>query len=286
MANIFGTKQNNEGDNRKSVTTRVYQFKNKDGFDPSTLQVSGWDEMLSLRINPTLPPDKQSKEQVFDYDKFVATSLNMEKAMLLIYKIEKDINPAIEAGEEKNVGISVGGDSLIVIGTGKALTNEIKPYLAIHKGLNPDTKIAEQSIYYEFRKSMTIDDYNAENGSYTVEEGYNAEFILFCELLKSFIQNSNFNNHNNRFGNRFSNDRTINTLNSIAEKVGADTGSRYNTNGFNKRNNVFSSSNSSTNYGSNNTTSRDNSKNVTVTPGTKLVGTANNPIIIKRGETV
>ena len=27
-------------------------------------------------------------------------------------------------------------------------------------------------------------------------------------------------------------------------------------------------------------------KNVTVTPGTKLMGTANNPVIVKRGETV
>ena len=255
MANLFGTKQNNENDNRKSVTTRIYQFKNKDGFEPSTLQVSGWDEMFSLRINPTLPTDKQSKEQIFDYDRFVATSLNMEKAMLLLYKINKDINPAIENGEEKNVGISVGGDSLIVIGTGKALTNEIRPYLAIHKGLNPDTKKPEQSIYYEFRKSMTIDDYNAETGSYSVEEGYNSEFILFCELLKSFIQNSNFNNHVNRYGNRFSNDKAMNTLNAIADKVGADTGSKYNSgSSFSKRTNVFGNSSS---YNSSSNTTKD-----------------------------
>lgn len=235
MANMFGTKQNNESDNRKSVNTRIYQFKNKDGFEPSTLQVTGWDEMFSMRINPTLPPEKQSKEQIFDYDRFVSTSLNMEKAMLLLYKINKDINPAIENGEEKNVGINVGGDSLIVIGTGKALTNSIRPYIAIHKGLNPDTKKPEQSIYYEFRKSMTIDDYNAETGTYVVEEGYNAEFMLFIELIKSFIQNSNFNNHVNRFGNRFVTDKAMNTLNAIADKVGADTGSKYNNSSFTKR---------------------------------------------------
>ena len=248
MANMFGTRQNNDGENRKSVNTRIYQFKNKDGFEPSTLQIAGWDEMFSMRINPTLPPEKQSKEQIFDYDKFVATSLNMEKAMLLLFKINKDILPAIENGEEKNVGISVGGDSLVSVGTGVNLTGSVRPYLAIYKGLNPDTKKPEQSIYYEFRKSMTIDDYNAETGSYTVEEGYDAEFNLFCELLKSFIQNSNFNNHVNKYGNRFMNDKAMNTLNSIADKVGANTGfSKFNNGGNSFRRDVFGNNNTSSN---------------------------------------
>lgn len=220
--NNYGTRQNNENDNRKSITTRVYQFKNKDGFEPSTLQVSGWDEMFSLRINPALPPDKQSKDQLYDYDKFVATSLNMEKVMLLLYKINKDIMPAIENNEEKNIGISVAGDSLVTVGTGKAITQSIRPYIAIHKGLNPDTKKAEQSIYYEFKKSMTIDDYNPETGDYGVETNISAEFMLFIELLKSFIQNSNFNSHVNRYNNRYSNDKLFNTVNSIAEQVGVE----------------------------------------------------------------
>ena len=255
MASIFGNKQNNDGDNKKSVTTRVHQFKNKEGFEPSTLQISGWDEMFSLRINPTLPPEKQSKDQIFDYDKFVSTSLNMEKAMLLIYKIKKDIIPAIDNGEEKNVGISVGGDSLIVVGTGKAKTNNIRPFVAIHKGLNPDTKKPEQSIYYEFRKAMTIDDYDAETGAYTVENGHNAEFMLFYELLQSFIRSS-FSNHANRFGNRFNNDKMHNTLDAIADKVGVDNNSKYGNSSFNnRRTNVFGSSDNYTNNGNN----RDNS---------------------------
>jgi len=222
MANNFGTRQNNENDNRKSITTKVYQFKNRDGFEPSTLQISGWDEMFSLRINPALPPDKQSKDQLYDYDKFVATSLNMEKVMLLLYKINKDILPAIENEEEKNIGISVAGDSLVTVGTGKAITQSIRPYIAIHKGLNPDTKKAEQSIYYEFKKSMTVDDYDPNTGDYNVETNISAEFMLFIELLKSFIQNSNFNSHVNRYNNRYSNDRMVNTVNAIADKVGVD----------------------------------------------------------------
>lgn len=235
MANNFGTRQNNENDNRKSITTKVYQFKNKEGFEPSTLQVSGWDEMFSLRINPALPPEKQSKDQLYDYDKFVATSLNMEKVMLLLYKIKKDIMPAIENNEEKNIGISVAGDSLVTVGTGKKITNNIRPYIAIHKGLNPDTKKAEHSIYYEFKKSMTVDDYSPETGEYTIDSNISAEFMLFIELMKSFIVNSNFNSHVNRYNNRYSNNRMFNTMNSIAEKVGVE----LNPKGYSGKTSIF-----------------------------------------------
>lgn len=246
---MFGTKQNNDyGDTKKnSINTKIYQFKNKEGFEPSTLQITGWDEMFALRINPALEPSKQSNEQIFDYERFVATSLNMEKAMLLLYKINKDILPAIENDEEKNIGISVGGDSLITVGTGKKITGSIKPYIAIHKSLNPDTKKPEQSIYYEFKTSMTIDDYDEKTGEYNMKEGYNSELYLFIELLKSFIKNSNFAGHSVRYNCRFTFDKIANNTIAIANKVGADTGFKSGSN-FTSRRSVFGSNNSSNSY--------------------------------------
>lgn len=246
MSNNFGTRQNNDYSNeaRKSSTnTRIYQFKNKDGFEPSTLQITGWDEMCSLRINPALEPSKQSREQVFDYERFVATSLNMEKAMLLLYKINNDILPAIEKEEEKNIGINVGGDSLITVGTGKKLTGSIRPYIAIHKSLNPDTKKPEQSIYYEFKKSMTIDDYDEQTGEYTVNEGYHAEFKLFTELLKSFITVSNFGGHSARYNMKYTLDKLLsNTSN------GSSSGTGFKSGGFGSRKSVFGGGSSGSNY--------------------------------------
>ena len=246
MSNMFGTKQNNDyNTDKKSVNTNIYQFKNKEGFEPSTLQIRGWDEMLSMRINPALEPSKQSKEQIFDYERFVATSLNMEKAMLLLYKINKDIIPAIENDEEKNIGINVGGDSLITVGTGKKITGSIKPYLAIFKGLNPDTKKPEQSIFYEFKTSMTIDDYDANTGNYTVNEGYQAELYLFMDILKSFIQSAAVA-HNIRYNTRYTSDRLVSNVTAIANKVGADTGYKSSGSSYGPRRNVFGSSNANT----------------------------------------
>lgn len=253
MANQYGTRQNNEynsENNRKSITTKIYQFKNKEGFEPSTLQISGWDEMMSFRINPALEPNKQSREQIFDYDRFVATSLNMEKAMLLLYKINTDIIPAMENDEEKNVGISIGGDSLITVGTGKKITGSIRPYVAIHKSLNPETKKPEQSIYYEFKTAMTIDDYDEKTGTYKISEGTNAEFKLFVNLLESFVKDSSFTGHTVRTNCRFTHERLINNTTAIATKVGADTGFKGSASNFNSRKNVFSSSYSNENNSS------------------------------------
>lgn len=243
MSNVFGTRQNNDGDTQKNITTKVYQFKNKTGFEPSTLQVSGWNEMFSIRINPALPENKQTKEQIFDYDKFVATSLNMEKATALLYKIEKSIKPAIENDEEKNVGVNIAGTSLVTIGTGKKITGEIRPYIAIHKELDPDTKKAGQSIYYEFKTIISVDDYDSETGEYSIDNSVQGEFELFCDLLKSFIINNNFIHHVNKNCGKYYNDKIVSTINAIAEKLGIETKPSYYSSYKNKQS-IFNQENS------------------------------------------
>ena len=154
MAN-FGTRQNNDKDaNQVSVNTKSFQFMPMSNrllqtwaklpvLSPKMLrQVQNGRrhrrQMLSIRINPALEKSKQVDGRVFDYDKYVATSLTKDKVMMLLYKIEKDIKPAITAGEDKTVGVQVGGDSLFVVGTGVKMTGSVKPFAAVHKSLNPD----------------------------------------------------------------------------------------------------------------------------------------------------
>lgn len=253
MAN-FGTRQNNDRDvNQVNVNTKSFQFMNKDGFDPSTLTVGAWNEMLSIRINPALEKSKQVDGRVFDYDKYVATSLTKDKVMMILYKIEKDIKPAITAGEDKTIGVQVGGDSLFVVGTGVKMTGSVKPFVAVHKSLNPDTKKPEMSMFYEFRKDMTIDDYDHETGSYNIDESISSEFELFIMLLKAYISvGSGFATHATRYLDKWQNDKLNSTINSIAQKVGASTGSGSGFSGYSggSRANIFgiskpSSSNSS-----------------------------------------
>ena len=237
----FGTQQNNDKDNTPNINTRSYVFMNKDGFDPSALTVGAWNEMLSLRINPALDKSRQTENKVFDYDKSVSTSLTAEKVTLLLYKITKEVIPAIEAGEDKSVGIPLnGGESLLVVGTGKRYTNEITPFLAIHKSLNNDTKKPEMSMFYEFKRSYTIDDYDEKTGTYEKNSGIHSEFKLFIELLRAFIiGNSNFGVHSDRFVNRFKDDRMNKNVMAIGMKVGASMSTGSTTRNYSSRQNVF-----------------------------------------------
>ena len=214
----FGSTNNKE---EKSTNTRGIQFKNKNGFDPCAVSFSFWNDMLSIRMNPALPENQQSNTRVYDYDKTVSTALSATKISLLLDRVTKIIVPAIEAGEDKTVGIVVGGDSLVCVGTGKAMTGEIRPYISIHKSLNQDTMKPEMSIYYEFNKEQSIDDYNAETGKYKCVEGLHAEFITFIAIMKASVAAlTNAETHVQRYVNQYSTERSWKTMNSIAEKLG------------------------------------------------------------------
>lgn len=242
--------QNNSKDNTISMNTKGYQFSNRNGFDPSALTVGYWNEMLSLRINPALEPSKQTESKIFDYEKSVSTSLTLEKIMTLLYGITKEVMPAISANEDKSIGISVSGDSLIVVGTGKKQTGSIRPFLGIHKGLNPDTKIAETSIFYEFKTTETVNDYDEKNGKYNLCKGIQSELMLFVELLKSAIVGlGNSVAHSQRNVSKWQTERTNGQINAIAEKVGASTGFSSNKSSYQRRPNVSFDSQSSKDTG-------------------------------------
>lgn len=242
MAN-FGSTNNKE---EKSVNTRGIQFKNKLGFDPSTVSFGFWNDMLSIRMNPALPKDQQSNTKVYDYDKTVSTALSATKVALLLEKVTKVLIPALDAGEDKTVGVVVAGDSLVCVGTGKSLTGEIRPYISIHKSLSQETFKPEMSIYYEFNKEQSIDDYNAETGKYVCSANMYPEITVMVAVLKaSVMAMTNAEAHADRNVNQWSNDRTNKTLTAIAEKLGAPVPT-YGNGASYSRNSISFSNNKST----------------------------------------
>ena len=236
----FGTRQNNERDERMNINTRSYQFMNKDGFDPSALSVGAWNEMLSLRINPALEPSKQTDNRVFDYDKSVSTSLTLEKVGVLLSEIRKVIIPAIEAGEDKTIGITLnGGESMVVVGTGKRLTGSIKPFLGIYKGINPNTRKPEMAIFYEFKTTQVVEDYDETTGNYSISE-VSVELDTFSDILRAFIMNcSNFGTHSYRVVRRFEDEK----INAIAAKLGVAGSNNRQYKSYNNSQNVFGGGN-------------------------------------------
>lgn len=221
--------QNNSKDNdRKDINTRGLVFYNKDGFDPSALSIGYWnDTFMTLRINPALEPSKQTQTRVFDYEKTVSTAVGVQGLMMLSYTIKKYIIPAIVADEDKSVGIQIGGDGLVVVGTGKRQTGEIRPFIAIHKELNPSTKKPNMSIYYEFNRGQAIENYNEETGDYKLYETIHSELLLFIDVIDASIKAlSKADAHAQRTVMRFFNDK-------LMAAVGADPS--YNSSGRSSR---------------------------------------------------
>jgi len=248
MAMMYGNRQNNQRDGKLDMNTRGIQMMNVEGFDPATLTVGSWNEMLSLRINPALDPSKRSEGRMFDYERNVSTSLNAENVMILLIKIKNTVLPAIEKGEEASVGLFMGnGASLLVVGTGKKLTNEIRPFLAIHKNLNENTRKPEMSMYYEFRRGDAIINYDEKTGNYDVMESVPAELHLFIKLLEAYLMHvGKFNVHFQRYVTKFYNDRLMNTVNAVADKVGASVNLAEG-NKYAQRKNIFGSNSSTSN---------------------------------------
>jgi len=223
---------NNSGNNSRdtvNVNTRGVQLMNRDGFCPSTLIVGYWNDMLSIKIHPALEKEKQTESKVFDYDKVISTAITLEKVTVLIEKIEKDILPELSKDTPRSIfrGVPIGGDSLIGIGI---RANENEPtnfvtYLGIFKSLDPSTKRPESAIFYEFRTSYSVDDYDAQTGEFTTTQNIQGELLLFLEILKAARTGmSNAIAHSTRVVDKFYKDRVMNALNEIANKLGISTG--------------------------------------------------------------
>ena len=226
---------NKQNKNEINVNTRGYRFMNKDGFCPSTLVCGYWNEMISLKIHPALPESSQTQSQVYDYNQVLATSLSLEKALILIKKTQELIYPAILSNQDKSIAVLIGGNNLVQIGY-KA---EMKAaYIGIHKGLDPESKKPQDSLYYQFLDSseITIEDYDPETGNYSATTPVECELQTFIEILKSSIRAlSGAFSHDSRYRDKFYRDKLYGDLSQIGSKLGLDLSSGG---GYTPRNNI------------------------------------------------
>ena len=226
---------NKQNKNDINVNTRGYRFMNKDGFCPSTLVCGYWNEMISLKIHPALPESSQTQSQVYDYNQVLATSLSLEKALILVKKTQELIYPAIQNAQDKSIAVLIGGNNLVQIGY-KA---EMKAsYIGIHKGLDPESKKPQDSLYYQFVDSseITIEDYDPETGNYSATTPVECELQTFIEILKSSIKAlSGAFSHDSRYRDKFYRDKLCSDLSQIGSKLGLDLSSGG---GYAPRNNI------------------------------------------------
>lgn len=220
------------------VNTRGLSFfNNESALESSTMQLGYWNEMVSLRINPALPEDKQTETNKFDYDVNISTALTLDKAITLKKAVDEDILPAFNEKREVSKGVPVGGNSVISVGV-KVVDDKPEAFLAIYKSLDGDTKKPGDMLVYNFRTVYTVDDYNPETGEYTLTQGVPGELNVFTRALGAAVEAlTNAVAHSMRNVNRYANEQQKTMLTEIATKVGVEVRQPYSNNRGNFGNN-------------------------------------------------
>lgn len=238
----FASKSNTR--EQAQVNTRGLSFFNNEStLESSTMQLGYWNEMVSLRINPALPEDKQTETNKFDYEVSLSTALTLDKTITLKKAIDEDILPAFNEKREISKGVPVGGNSVISVGI-KLVDDKPEAFLAIYKSLDSDTKKPGDMLTYNFRTVYTVDDYNPETGEYTLTQGVPGELNVFTRALGAAVEAlTNAMAHSMRNVNRYANEQQKTLMNEIASKVGVEVRQPYNNRGnfSNNRRDVFGS---------------------------------------------
>lgn len=251
---MFNNKGNNRDKKDYGVNTRGIQFKNKNGIDPSTMIIGYWNDMVTFKIHPALPKEKQTQENVYDYEHALNTALTLDKAQVLLEGM-KYVEKAIVEEKKYSIGVKIGNSSVLLISTGVKETGSVRPYLGLYKDLDADTEQAGQGIRYEFNKSDVLIDYDPESGKTEEKNSVPSELLVFKRILAAAIDAlGNANVHSMRNVQNYYNTKQMDTLVAVANKLGVDitSGSPRSNNSsgnmFSMNNNQNNSSNNSNGY--------------------------------------
>jgi hypothetical protein len=181
----------NVGNNNKydqSINTKIKTFYS----DLSCLQLTYWNESISIKINPLLSVSQDGIRQ-YDYNRRISTALSADKCLALKEKLEETFLPKIKevASSKKldkalNVGLQVGTKGSAVFFEYKNDEKGIPTlYLTIYTNVGQDGKAPKDGVFsYKFSKVTTIENYDPESGTGT-DDVVEGEFLFVYEKLKS-----------------------------------------------------------------------------------------------------
>lgn len=245
---MFNNQKNNarEGVN---VNTRGIQLMNNDGITPSTMLLAFWNQMISIKIHPALEKSQQTDSKKYNYDEVIATTLTLEKATIIADAIDSKILPAFTNTESTFIGVTVSGDSLFGVGV-RVVDTTPTAYAAIFKGIDESTRKPETGIFYDFKTTSVIKDYDPTTGEYAKGDDVPGELLLFGSALKESVQAlTHAQAHSTKVTDKFFRDRMMNVLDEIGAKVGVEPRAKSNWSGggnnYNKSKDIFSGGNSS-----------------------------------------
>lgn len=181
---MFGQIPNNNN-SEKNVNTKIRTMYG----ELSCLQLSYWNDSISLKINPLTGLSPEGIRQ-YDYTRRISTALKQDKCLALADKISEKILPLIRSGEKiddvVNVGVQVGNKNTAIFIEYKNDDKEIPSlYLTMYTNIGPDGKAPKDGIYsYKFNKTVVSENYNFETGE-GKETTVESEFMFFYEKISS-----------------------------------------------------------------------------------------------------
>lgn len=182
---LGGSQNNNNGS--LNVNTKIRTMYG----DTACMQLSYWNENISIRINPLSSVTDAGIRQ-YDYNRRGSTALTPDKCLALANEIKDKILPEIEkvkTSKKLEKPVSVG----LTVGTkGSSFFVEYKDddkgipslYVTLYTNVGPDNKAPKEGTYtYKFAKTTVVENYDPETGTGT-ESTTEAEFTYFYEKLK------------------------------------------------------------------------------------------------------
>ena len=181
---MFGNTGNNNS-NERNVNTKIKTFYG----ELSALQLTYWNENISIKINPLTGVNAEGIRQ-YDYNRRITTALTSDKCIAIAKGIEEKILPMIKEGTVPEKPVSVG----VSVGTkGSAVCLEYKKddkgipstYLTLYTNIGADGKASSENIFpYKFCKTTLTEDYDSETGSST-SRAIESEFLFVYEKIKN-----------------------------------------------------------------------------------------------------
>lgn len=230
----FPFNNNNSNKKPKSVNTRNRRLSNISSPMASLMELGYWDSMVTVRIHPALPKEMQSDTKKYDDENFLQSSISPVNILILIEGIEEKVIPAIKQGENAQVNVIIGGDTVFQVAT-KNIEGKQITLATIAKGLDATTRKPTSVISYHFAEKPYLESYDYTSGEFEAGDDKLAELNLFLHHLKAHTTaNTNAFVHAHRVVDRI-----------FREKLLGETPSGY-TNNSGSTNSVFSGGGSNT----------------------------------------
>ena len=163
---------NSNQNNKKpqSVNTNGRRLTNDSGENASMVDLGFWGGYATLRFHPALPLEQRSETKKWDLDNYLQATVSAENAETIVAGITKRIEPAIKEGQEDQINVIIGGDSVLQISVENQGDTQ-RAFVSIFKSLNPDNKRPEKMFRHELSPGRELVKYDFESGEFQLGSG-------------------------------------------------------------------------------------------------------------------